>query len=33
MAKKEARRLEVWAFGTAFVVFTGAVALGWRMDL
>jgi hypothetical protein len=35
MVKKEARRLEVWAFGTAFVVFTGAVALGWpyEMDL
>jgi undecaprenyl-diphosphatase len=35
MTKNVARRLEVWAFGAAFVVFSGAVALGWlnEMDL
>ncbi len=32
MTKKEARRLDVWAFGTAFVVFSGAVALRWPYE-
>jgi hypothetical protein len=33
MTKKEARRLEVWACGTAFVVFSEAVALGWSYEM